>query len=257
MVVVLRTDDKSTAHRLDYWRHIVGDALVQLDMSTEPRPGASPGDYWGKMAYADLGIAQFAEVTAAPLRLARTSKLIRRSDPGLYKIEMQTRGASVLVQGGRETVLRAGDVAVVDTGRPYQMAAGYLTSSAGVRARAGAASTAQLLTLMIPYAAMPLSVDTVRIVAGVALTGRTPTSGLVAATLGQMARCTAAGEEATAARLATVVVDLLAVGLSRVLDQERTIPPETHRRALVWRIVASLSDRRGGRALPPSGCPSG
>lgn len=252
MVVVLRTDDESPASRLDYWRHIVGDALVQLDMSTEPSAEASPGDYWAKMAYADLGVAQFAEMTAAPLRVARTSKLIRQSDPGLYKIEMQTRGTSVITQRGRETVLRAGDVSIVDTSRPYQMAAGYPTSSVGVRTRAGAAGAPQLLTLLIPHSALPLPVDIVRTVAGAALTGRTPTSGLLAATLGQMARCTTAGEEATAARLATVVVDLLAIGLARVLDRERTIAPERRRRSLVRSIQTFIDAHLDDAELSPA-----
>lgn len=124
VAVVRRTEEAPPGSRVEYWRDAVCDSLVPLAMSTQ-----LPGDYRGTLACTELGATQFAELTASPLLVWRTRALIRRSDPGLYKIEMHTRGHSILAQGGRKSRLRTGDVAVVETSRPYRMAAGYVDAS--------------------------------------------------------------------------------------------------------------------------------
>jgi hypothetical protein len=64
MVVVSRTDDQPAGSRLDYWRHLVCDTLVPLDMSIE-QDGDAPGDYCGRLRHTDLGVAQLVEMTAS------------------------------------------------------------------------------------------------------------------------------------------------------------------------------------------------
>lgn len=235
MPMVVCTDDEPAVSRLDYWRHIVGDTVVPLDMSAD-----SSGGYRGRLVGARFSTAQFAELTASPLRVSRTRRLIHRSDPGLYKIEMHTRGCSVLVQAGQETLLRPGDIAVVDTGRPYQMAAGYPTASTQPHVPDG--RLPQLVTLMVPYGALPLSVDAMAPLSGVGLAARVPTAGIAAATLGQLARAVTIGDEVTAAGLAGVVVDLLAIGIASATQQTSTVEPETHRRGLLYQLQAFIAE---------------
>ncbi|MGA8113124.1 MAG: helix-turn-helix domain-containing protein [Actinocatenispora sp.] len=244
MTVAACTDDEPATSRLDYWRHVVCDTLVPLDMTCD-----SPAGYRGRLVGTELDAAQFVELTAAPLKVSRTERLIRQSDPGLYKIEMHTRGLSLPTQAGRETLLRAGDVAVVDTGRPYEMAAGFPPPTTGTRAAGNRAP--QLVTLMVPYRMLPLPVDVVAAVCGVGLTGRTPTSGLVAATLGQIARSVAAGDEPPAIRLAGVVVDLLAIGIASYTHRPTLVEPETRQRALLRQVRAFIAEHLADSDLTP------
>lgn len=242
VVVVLRTEDEPPADRLECWRAAVSDYLVPYDMSADTQ-----ADYRGTLVQSDLGAARFAELTAAPLLLRRTPKLIRRCDTELYLIEMHTRGSSILLRDERETVLGAGEVTIVDTSRPYRMAAGYPALPAGSHT-----GVPQLLTLMIPHAMLPLSADTVSTATGIGRCGLTVTSGLAATAMAQLARCAVAGEERTAARLARVLAELLAVGLADQVEKATLLPPEIQEHALMWRIQAFIENHLGDVELSPA-----
>lgn len=249
MTAVLRTEDQPAPSRLDYWRHVVGNVVGSLELSTD-MDGGAPGDYRGRLAYTDLGGgALFIEKTAAPLLVHRTPGLIRQSDPGLYEIEMHTHGSSVLVQDDYESLLRTGEVFVKDSSRPYRMAAGYPLASRPPRT--GGGRDAQLVSILVPHALLPVSPDTMAAAAGTALTSRSPTSGLLPAALARLARCAVTGEETSASRLATVVTDLLAIELANQLDRASSVPPETRQRALVCRIKTFVDAHLGDTGLSP------
>jgi AraC-like DNA-binding protein len=238
--VVIRTADVPPRERLDLWHHVSCETLVPLRMSTE-----FAADYLGVMAHYALGAGQLVDMTACPLLVERTPRLISASDPGLYKVELQLRGTSVLTQGDHQTLLGPGQVAVVDTGRPYRMAAGHPHLARSATA-GDTGSLPHLVTLMLPKALLPLPGEAVAEVTATELAERIPTGGLVAATLAQLARSAAAGDRATASRLVPVVSDLLAVGLAGLHDRTAALNPEYRRRALLARIEtfieAHLSD---------------
>lgn len=208
-----------------------------------------PGDYRGSLAHTDLGGAQFVEMTALPLHVWRTPELIRRSDPGLYKIEMHTRGHSVLAQGDRQSILRAGDIALVDTSRPYRMSAGYPR-----RPSASSRPTvpSQLLTLTVPRPMLPLPDRSTSAVAGLDLSDRLSTGELMAAALRQLAHRARLGDEETAPRLAAVVIELLAIGLADESDPVRTLASGAHQETLLWRIQEFIEHHLGDSDLSPA-----
>lgn len=240
---VVRTDDVPSGDRLDLWRHAACDTIVPLQMSA-----ADDTDYLGTLAAHDLGAAQLVDMTAAPIHVARTPRLIRASDPGLYKIELHLRGASSVDQGDRDMLLGTGQATIVDTSRPYAMAAG----GPGATVRHPVSALPRLLTLMLPHALLPVSPDRVADVTAVELGRALPTGALVTATLAQMARSAAAGDDFTAARLVPVLADLLAVGLAGLHDRAATLSVECRQRALLARVQAFIRDNLADPELSPT-----
>jgi hypothetical protein len=52
----------------------------------------------------------------------RTARLVKAAPAGCYKIGLQLRGSSVLIQDGREATLTPGDFTLYDSDRPYTLA---------------------------------------------------------------------------------------------------------------------------------------
>jgi transcriptional regulator GlxA family with amidase domain len=53
-------------------------------------------------------------------------------------------------------------------------------------------------------------------------------------------------------RLSAALTDLLVVGLAGLVDRPSAVPPEGHRRALLWRVQAFVEARLGDPALSPT-----
>lgn len=232
MTVVIRTDDEPIATRMDYWRNAICDTFVPLDMGID-----RPEEYQGRVVYSDLGATQVTEISTSLTVVRRTPRLIRRSDPGIYKLELLMHGTNVFAQGGREALLNRGDFAIADQTRPYELAAGYSPHS-GVCSGGGLAQ--RMLTFTFPHALLPVPVDDMVQLTAVRMSRQAPVTGLVAPILHQLARCAADDDSATATRLSSVLLDVLAVGLARRLDRPSGIPPESHRRTLLVHIHAFI-----------------
>src|SRR5436309_30030 len=63
-----------------------------------------------------------AAMPAAAHTARRTARLVKAAPAGCYKIGLQLRGSSVLIQDGREATLTPGDFTLYDTDRPYTLA---------------------------------------------------------------------------------------------------------------------------------------
>src|ERR1700729_1975944 len=94
---VARTLDLPPGQRFDYWKHVLSDTFVPLEVST---PGGE-ANFLGRLRGTDLGSLRLIEVRAEPHTARRTA---------------------VLIQDGREAVLTPGDFAFYDTDRPYTLA---------------------------------------------------------------------------------------------------------------------------------------
>ncbi|GAA3679467.1 helix-turn-helix domain-containing protein [Arthrobacter ginkgonis] len=98
------------------WRRLVSDSFVPLE-ATAVRPGPFSGQVGGRQ----LNEVAIMEVAAGPHAVERTPGLIAGSSMPYYKLNLQVSGHALLVQDGRETVMRPGDLAIYDTGRPYTL----------------------------------------------------------------------------------------------------------------------------------------
>jgi AraC-like DNA-binding protein len=113
VVLAYQSEDEPVQSRLERLRHITESALAPLEIRT-----AQP-DFSGQIVAAEIGAVQVFELTIdTPTEVVRTPKLIRRSDPEMFKIDVMTDGAMMVRQSGREALLGPGDLALVDMSRP-------------------------------------------------------------------------------------------------------------------------------------------
>jgi AraC-like DNA-binding protein len=115
---VARTLDLPPGQRFEYWKHALSDTFVPLEVGY---PG-SEKDFRGRLRGGELGRLRFIEVLADPHTARRTPRLVRSDPSGCYKLGLQLRGSSVLIQDGREVTLTPGDFSLYDADRPYTLA---------------------------------------------------------------------------------------------------------------------------------------
>jgi len=90
-------------------------------------------------------MVEVTKVSGPPLRAFRTPRLIRDSDPKLFKIDVQVRGRTVFAQGDREAALAPGDFTLLDLSRPCQVA--------------DRGDEHEVVAVKFPHAALPLLHD--------------------------------------------------------------------------------------------------
>jgi len=114
--VLMSTDSVSERERLAYWRDAVCDTFVELECETH-----RPELFFGSLTSRVAGSIQYSAVRSAPQHVARTRHKISRSGYDYFLLSVQTRGQGVLEQDGRRAELQAGDFALYDTTRPYDL----------------------------------------------------------------------------------------------------------------------------------------
>ena len=104
------------AERTERWRVELGDAFNRL--VPEPLDAHQP-DGW--LTGLHLGHLATFQVSGTPQVVRRTTRAVRTAPTDLYKICVQVRGRATVHQDGREVVLEPGQMAIYDTGRPYEL----------------------------------------------------------------------------------------------------------------------------------------
>ena len=100
--------------RFGYWRELICAAFLALTPESDLRDG-----FAGTVTQRPLGALSLAQIDSQRQRVRRTERDIARAPRAGYYANLQVRGVSRMRQGDRETVLRPGDLAVVDTGEPF------------------------------------------------------------------------------------------------------------------------------------------
>lgn len=100
---------------IDY-RHAVSQSVVALDVHTERGDG-----FRGALEATVAGDIHVFGITADEHSVHRTPGLIARAPQRYVKFSLIERGTGLIVQDGREISLRAGDMTVYDTDRPYSL----------------------------------------------------------------------------------------------------------------------------------------
>jgi AraC-like DNA-binding protein len=233
MSLVIRAEDEPVPTRLEYFRHAVGDTVVPFDLRLDAGP-----DFRFRIAAGDVGTLRVTTVTGPPLEAARTPRLIRRSDPELCKIDVQTRGHSVFEQGGREAVLRPGDFTLVDLSSPCHLAAGGDPGQ-------------EIVAVMFPRTLLPLPTQELTRLTAVRIGGQRGLGALVSSLVVHLHRHRDDYDATDGARLSTALTDLLTVGLAGPLGRQPMVPRDTRRRALLLRVRAFIDQRLGDPELSP------
>ncbi len=233
MSVVLRAEDEPVGSRFDYWRHVMGDALVPLDIQS----AVSPAELRDQAVLGQAGAVRVSEMTITAGAAARTPRLIRRSDPDVCKIDVLTAGHMVVEQAGRESTLGPGDFALVDLSRPARW-----SSSAPVHG----------VAVMFPRALLPLRDDELVRLAAMRIAGDRGAARLVASVARQLPADLDEAPPGELVGLGTAVVDLLSVALAGRLDRRSVATTDARQRALLLRIHEYVEHRLADTDLGPT-----
>jgi len=191
---------------------------------------AESGDqacFQGRVAHAKLGSLHVAEVAADAHVVRRTSRLARRPDPDFYKVSLQVEGRGILTQDGRDAVLRAGDLAIYDTTRPY-----------GLRFD----GPFRMVVLMFRRSLLRVPEASVRRRTGQRIAGDDGLGQLIGPFLAGLAGHAERCAPEAGINLADAVLDMVAAALSDEPDGSRLVPPP-RQAALVGRIKANIEER--------------
>ena len=233
---VISTVDVPTGDRFGFWSEINAKLWVPYDLRCEPELA---GKFVARVAISDFGPLQATVITTMPHSVRRTPRLIRQSDPEVFKVGCIVRGGSALTQDDRDSNLGVGDLVLFDTSRPY---------TAAFRPDV---PVSELLLLRFPRSLLPLPSRDLRRVSGRRIPGARGIGALSSQFLLQLARRMAELSPSDTARLATLTLDVLIAALSDALDAEDAVPQHTRRRALTARIDAFIRDNLGDAHLTP------
>ncbi|MFG2004571.1 helix-turn-helix domain-containing protein [Spirillospora sp. NPDC048911] len=230
------TDGVPAGERFDFWNDVSARTWVPYELRCAPplRDG-----FQAHLSVRELGSVQVTLMTTTPYEIHRTGELIRRSDPGLWKLGVAVSGAGTAAQDDRHTEFAVGDLMLYDTSRPYSAAL-----AAGTR-------TSRLLVLRFAPALLPLPPRALAELTATRIPGTHGVGALTSQFLLRLARHIDEYSAADAARLSTLSLDLLAAALAHELDAEGSMPERTRHRALLARIDAFIQRNLGDPQLTP------
>jgi AraC-like DNA-binding protein len=119
---------------------VISDTIVPFGVRVD-----ADRDLRAQILTGRIGMVEVTKVSGPPLRVFRTPRLIRDSDPKLFKIDVQVRGRTVFAQGDREAALAPGDFTLLDLSRPCQVA--------------DRGDEHEVVAVKFPHAALPLLHD--------------------------------------------------------------------------------------------------
>lgn len=228
---VLRARDLPPTERLDGLRHALetGVAAAPVDI----RIGGQP-DVDAELKSGAVGVLDIVAGRHGAGEVRRTVRHIRRSDPEQYKIVQVTEGKSVIEQNGRTALLGPGDFTLLDTSNPVRWV-----------------YTAGAVCVAIPRGLLPLRPSQVAAVVGVGIPGNNGIGALAANLIAGLPSLLNRTSPGVAARLSSVVIDVVGAAIAELLDRDLA-PPESHQRVLLMQIYEFIEKRLGDPELSPT-----
>ncbi|SJN13237.1 Transcriptional regulator, AraC family [Leucobacter sp. 7(1)] len=103
-------------HDIDAYQRTVAESFVPLRITP-----TGPGPFAGTLRGVNADEVAFTEVRARPQLVERTAGGIARGGAGYIKVSLLLAGSGVLIQNGREAVMRPGDICFYDTSQEYSL----------------------------------------------------------------------------------------------------------------------------------------
>ncbi|MFI0899919.1 helix-turn-helix domain-containing protein [Streptomyces sp. NPDC020983] len=220
--------------RFDWFVETVSSALMPSAFSAR-----DPAGFHAEGAFLDLGTAQLSRFAFSPLHSRRTPALIRRGDPEQYQLGLVTRGSACYAQGAGEAKLRAGDMVLWDTSRPYESRSGLDGGSV------------EALVLQIPKAAMPLAGRQVERLLARRVDGGAGMGAVLAQFLAAVAGNGPGVRPQDLGRLGGVAVELAVSCLVQQLGGEAEPPDAARTHVLLRRIDTFIEQNLADPGLTP------
>lgn len=117
MNIEFSTDSVTAARRLDYWRDAVCSTFADIECQA-----LSDSPFHARLSDAELAGLHFCQSHSSPVQVSKNAALVRRSTHSNFMLCIQQEGLCVLDQEGREARLFPGDMALLDSVRPYRVA---------------------------------------------------------------------------------------------------------------------------------------
>ncbi|GAA4419678.1 helix-turn-helix domain-containing protein [Actinokineospora soli] len=198
-------------------------------------------DFKAKARMLDLGTVQVPMEIFPSLRVERTPKLIRQSDPEQYHLTLSLRGDFGLAHAGREALITPGDLLLFDSSRPLS---GWTT--------ADDTDLCSDLRIQFPKTSLPFRPDQIEPFIARPLPCREGIGAVLSTCLRELTAGTAKYGTADVSRLTTIALDLLTALLAHELDSQNSLPQETHNRALLARIHDFIDQNLADPDLSPA-----
>ncbi|MFC4948663.1 helix-turn-helix domain-containing protein [Pseudonocardia sp. GCM10023141] len=222
--------DPTTTDRLDAWRDIIRENFVALDIHAHRREG-----FAGSVRSTEVGHLKVASVESVAQGFSRTPGLVRRDDDAYLQVGLLVKGAAQVVQDRREAVLRPGDFAVYETGRPFFW---------------GLQGTWELLVFAWPRRSIALDAATSQQLTARALRGNSGLGALVGRLLRDLCATPPDLSNTGSVRLADEVAELVTTVAG---EQVRPAEPTRATDALLRRIDAYIVENLADPDLGPAG----
>jgi AraC-like DNA-binding protein len=232
VAILIRTSDVPAAGRHDAWRSIVCDMLGPLDLRIGLDTPLRGEVRAGQLGQVSVGMVK----TSTPHSVYRTPGLIRRDNPELYRVALAMSGSPLLLQDGRAARLSRGEFTIYDFTRPYELAYD---------------SAVQLAVFSFPHEMLAFPMDIIARLTAVPITADSGTGALAAPLLRRIALDLDGYLPASAARLSTVVMDLVTTAVAERADQVGSLSAESRERTLLLRIHAFIEQHLGDADLAP------
>jgi AraC-like DNA-binding protein len=230
MPTLYRAADQPASARQAYWRHVLSQQLVPLEVRTTDE--AASGD---RLLVGEVGPLHVVDATKGAGEVVRTEHQTRGFDPGRYQMFLQVEGTADGEQEGRAVHFSPGDLSIVDLSRP-------------LRCRH---STGRTILVTFRKSLLPLRPQEVATLLGMRIRGDRGTAALVAGLLQQLPQHLGV-INGSAARLGSGILDLLHATLAEQLEQGRTVSGHTRQRALLMRILVFIDRHLGEAGLTPA-----
>ena len=117
MPIVLDADSLVPSERAEAIRTLIWDSVVRVEIEHHPEPAS----IYARGQISTAGRLTICSIRSNATTVTRTPRLAHDPvDPYVF-LGLQVSGSSMVIQDGREAVLRPGDLAVYDTRHPYTL----------------------------------------------------------------------------------------------------------------------------------------
>ncbi|MGI5200702.1 helix-turn-helix domain-containing protein [Spirillospora sp. CA-108201] len=232
---VYRTEDFPPAERFEQWREWMGRTHVPVDLTSEHAAG-----FRARQRTLLLGAVTVWPSTVQPLLSRRTAKLVRCSDPETYNLTLVLKGTASASWDDREAGYRPYDLHAQSSSQPCTVQVGRSDQDV------------ECVGVEIPRDLLALPRGSADRAIGRPLSGREGVGALLAGFLTRLSADTAAYRTTDGPRLGAVVADLASALLAHVLDADRDLSPEAHRRTLTLRVRSFINRNLHNPDLSPS-----
>ncbi|ROO86399.1 AraC-like DNA-binding protein [Actinocorallia herbida] len=202
MTFILDTREVAPSDREEAIREVIWGSVVRVEIDHHRDPERIAA--WGRIG--DVAGVNICTIRSNATTIRRTPALVNDDlEPSVF-VSLQRSGTSAVIQGDRQAILHAGDLAVYDTEQPY-----VLLNDGGI----------DLHYFRIRQRDLGLSPDAVAAVTAVRLGAGDPVAELAAGHLRRLAEAQGRLTVRQAQLLAPPTLDLLRAALTSVLGDDR------------------------------------